>query len=246
MRTRGQSFAHDLAVGYDRALRAWMDAQGGLLSGACLPDGLWLDADAALDTEHDARSALARDPSLAASAARLPAPAADTFEGPFALSNPSGLYLRLVARYVAARPDDRWGSFRTLRAHESGHVIDIRRHLPLVRGLPATLRLLGAAGFAPERMEAVLERRAQLAAMIDAPDPALALAEMVEMLPVFDEHPEVHAAGYASALASLVREVWSRPDLYPGIDRSRRVLPQLHLLSDAALRAAARAAVGSG
>lgn len=241
--TRGQAHVHDMAVGYDRASRAWMDAQGGLLSGACLADGLWLDADAALDTEHDARAALRLDPSLAASAQRLPLPPADGYEGPFAMGDAAGLHLRLLARYAAARPDDRWGSFRTLRAHESGHVIDIRRHLPVLRGLPATLRLLASVGFAPERMEAVLERRAQLAAVIDAPDPALALAEMVQMLPVVDEQPEVHAAGYADGLARLVRVVWSRPDLYPQIDRERRVLPQLDRLSDEQLRRAARAAV---
>jgi tetratricopeptide (TPR) repeat protein len=242
--TRGQHHRHDVAVGYAREIRSWVDAQGGSLSGACLPDSLWLDADAALASEYDARRALVRDPALLASAQRLPVPAADTLDGPFALGDPAGVGLRLLARYAARHPNGRWGSFGTLRAHESGHVIDIRRHLPLWHGLPATISMLAWVGFAPKRMEAVLERRAQLAAVIDAPDPDLAVEEMVELLPVTERDPEVHAAGYQEALDRLIRHVWSHPALYPQIDRSRRVLPQLDRLTNEQLRQAARAVAG--
>lgn len=241
--TRGRPHAHDLAVGYDRAVRSWLDAQGGGLAGACLPDALWLDADAALSAEHDVRRALTRDPSLVAAALALEPPVADGPDGPFALADPAGVGLRFLARYAARHPQGRWGSFGVLRAHENGHVIDIRRHLPLWHGLPATLALLGSVGFAPKRMEAVLERRAQLAAVIDAPDPDLAVEEMVEMLPVVDRDPEVHAAGYRDGLDRLVRHVWSRPDLYPQIDRSRVVVAQLDRLGNEQLRQAARAVV---
>ena len=79
--------------------------------------------------------------------------------------------------------------------------------------------------------------------VIDAPDPDLAVAEMIELLPAEEREPEAHAAGYRDALDLLVRHVWSRPDLYPQIDRAARVLPQLDRLSHAQLRQAARAVV---
>ncbi len=241
--TRGQRHAHDFALGYDRVIRSYLDAQGGGLAGACLPDGLWLDADAALDAEHDSRALLRRDPALLEGARRQPVPTLEGPDGPFGLGDTGGLLPRLLARYVERTPGGRWGSLGTLHAHENGHVIDIRRHLPLWRGLPATLGLLLREGLSSARMEAVLERRAQLASVIDAPDPDLALAEMVEMLPAEQHEPEAHAAGYRDGLALLVRHIWSRPDLYPEIDRSRRVLPQLDRLSNEQLRAAARAVV---
>lgn len=242
---RREAHRHDTAIGYHRVVRAWLDAQGGGLAGACLPDGLWLDAEAALDAEHDVRAGLALDPALSEAAAAIPAPPADGRRGPFAMGDPAGLAYRLARRYVATPRGDRWGSFRTLRAHESGHVIDLRRHLPIVRGLPATLALLASVGFASKRMEAVLERRAQLTALLDAPDPALALYEMVALLPAVEREPEVHAAGYRDGLARLVHHVWARPDAYPQIDRTRALLPQLDRLSDDQLRRAAWACVGS-
>jgi len=241
--TRGQHHTHDFALGYDRAIRSFLDAQGGGLAGACLPDGLWLDADAALDAEHDVRALLRRDPALLEGARRQPVPPADGPEGPFGLGDTGGVLPRLLARYVERTPGGRWGSLGTLHAHENGHVIDIRRHLPMWRGLPSTLALLLREGLSSTRMEAVLERRAQLASVIDAPDPDLALAEMVELLPAEEHEPEAHAAGYRDGLARLVRHVWARPDLYPEIDRSRRVLPQLDRLSNDQLRGAARAVV---
>jgi hypothetical protein len=241
--TRGQRHKHDFALGYDRVLRSFIDAQGGGLAGACLPDGLWLDADAALDSEHDVRSLLRRDPSLLEAARRMPLPRADGPEGPFALFDQGGVLVRLLAAYVARNPQGRWGSLGTLHAHENGHVIDIRRHLPLWNGLPATLSLLAREGLSFARFEAELERRAQLASVIDAPDPDLALAEMIEMLPAEEHEPEAHAAGYRNGLDRIVRHVWSRPDLYPQIDRSARVLPQLDRLSLEQLRRAARAVV---
>ncbi len=241
--TRGQRHRHDFALGYDRVIRSFLDAQGGGLAGACLPDGLWLDADAALDAEHDGRALLRRDPALLEGARRQPLPTLDGPDGPFGLGDTGGLLPRLLARYVERTPGGRWGSLGTLHAHENGHVIDIRRHLPLWRGLPSTIALLLREGLSSARMEATLERRAQLASVIDAPDPDLALAEMVEMLPAEEHEPEAHAAGYRDGLALLVRHIWSRPDLYPEIDRSRRVLPQLDRLSNEQLRRAARAVV---
>ncbi len=42
-------------MGYDREIRAFVDFQGGSLSGAALPDGVWLDADASRREDHALR-----------------------------------------------------------------------------------------------------------------------------------------------------------------------------------------------
>ncbi|MFM8980423.1 MAG: hypothetical protein ACKOSS_08175, partial [Planctomycetia bacterium] len=238
---RGQALAHDLALGYDRVLRSFVDAQAGGLAGACLPDGLWLDADAALEAQHEALAPLRRDPSLAEAAARLPLPAADGPRGRTALDDPAGLRLRLLAAHQRLAPGERWASLATLQAHEEGHVLDLRRHLPLWRGLPATLGLLAREGFAFARFEAALERRAQLAALASSPVPYLVLAEMVDRLPAEERDGDPHSVGYREGLARLVAHVAARPDLYPQVDRSRLVLAQLDRLSPQQLKAAARA-----
>jgi tetratricopeptide (TPR) repeat protein len=239
--TRGRRFAQDVAVGYDRTLRSFLDAEGGNLGGASLADGVWLDADSARRTDHELRRGLARDPGLLAAARASPAPEARTVEGPYDLSDPACVGVRLLARYVERNPSNPWGTFGTLRAHEFGHVYDIRRHLPLAQGLPATLSLFARAGFSTTRVEMGLEGRAQLAAVADAPDPDLALAEMVLPLPVHERVPEVHDGGYRDAVGLLIRHVRSRPDLYPRIDPALRVLPQLDRLTNDEIRGAARA-----
>ena len=98
-------------------------------------------------------------------------------------------------------------------------------------------------GFSFSRVQMDLERRAQLAACIDAPDPDLALAEMLVSLPITERDPEVHDGGYRDGLWAMVLHVQGRPDLYPQIDRSKRVLTQLDRLSNAQIRQAARAAI---
>lgn len=246
IRTAGRVYRHDVAVGYDRDARSFVAAQGGDLGGACLADGVWLDADSARRGDGLMRRLLARDPALWAAMHAWQPVAADGPQGVLTIGDPGPLAYRLMARVLERRGDDPWAGFGTLRAHEFAHVADIRRHLPLLDGLPATLLLLARAGFAPERAEMELERRAQLGAIVDAPDADLALAEMLEMLPLEEDAPEVHAGGYRQALRDLVRYVHARPDLFPDVDRTRWILPQLEFVSLDALRQAAAALCGPG
>ncbi len=243
--TRGGTYRQDVAFGYDRRLASWQDAKGDGLAGASLPDGVWIDVDAAREAEHDLRRALTLDPSrtrrVEHAETRLPP---DGPGGLLGLSSPQGVAERVLARYVARRPTERWGSLGTLTAHELGHVVEIRRHLPILPRLPATLALLAREGFDPKQVEMELERRAQLAAVAESPDPDLALAEMLAELPVRTRDPEVHAGGYRLGVAGIVSEVWLRPDRYPEIDRQYRVLPQLDRLRPEEVRRAARAALG--
>ncbi len=234
VRTTGFRHRHDVAIGIDRAIGTAAVAKGAELGGACLPDGLWLDADSARTTEWGWRRALVRDPATLAHADDPPPEVGG--EGRLALTDPAGVTERLLRRVMRDRPNDAWSSWWTLRAHEAGHVTDLRRHLPILAGLSSTLRLAVRAGFAPRDVERHLERQAQLAAVIDARDPALAVAEMTAMLPVVERDPEVHRGGYRDALGAMLRHLDRRAGAWPAIDRSRRLLPQLDRLDDGALR----------
>jgi len=247
--TQGRVFHHDVAVGYDRAIRPYLDFQGGTLSGAALPDGVWLDADAARRDDHAVRSTLRiLDPVYLARLDALAhvAPAVDGIEGPFALDDPAALAVRLARRYAARAPDEPWGSFDVLRRHEFGHVLDLTRHLPILKGLPATIALVASEGFALERVEARLEGRAQLASVSDARDPDLALLDLVRALPVHERLPEAHERGYRDVVAGMLRWLNAHASEFPAVDPTRKLLPQLDRLAPEEVRRMGRAVAAQG
>jgi tetratricopeptide (TPR) repeat protein len=245
VRTQGHVFRHDVAVGYDRELRSYVDFRGGALCGACLPDGVWLDADSSRREEHALRASvdLPDDVLARLDAASADPPPADGIDGPFALDRPEEVSLRLVRRYVA-RGGDGWGSFRALAAHEFGHVLDIDRHLPVLRGLPESAKVLLSQGVSLGNVEAFLEGRAQRAAVIDGPDPDLALAEMTRALPLRERDPGPHERGYADQVAAFVRHVHRFAARYPAIDPHRSIVAQLDRLSNEEIRGIAKAVAG--
>lgn len=234
---------HDVAVGYDRSVRGYIAAEGGVLGGACLPDGIWLDADAARSTEITLRRILAREPERVARARRQLATPIASPDDPEAWSflDLHAVRLRLLDDHVRANPDDVWGSFRTLRSHEYGHLVDLRRHLPIWRGLPASIGLLFERGFSPHRIESHLEERAQLSAVAFSPHPRLALLEMMLGLPIFTDEPRVHDAGYAAGLLQMLRLLEAEPQV--PFDRLRRRTEQLDRVPNPMLRAVARRAL---
>lgn len=239
VRTQGYLFHHDVAVGYDRAISSYVDFQGGYLSGAALPDAVWLDADAARREDHGLREALALDPTIGPEldrAAADPSPP-DGIDGVLATDEPQLLGLRLLRRYVARVGADPWGSFHALRAHEYGHVLDLERHLPIGRGLPATVALAASEGFALRRIEARLEGRAQLAAVRDGRDPDLALVDLVRSFPNYERVPEAHDRGYRAVAEAILRRLLATADAHPAIDPARKLLPQLDRLTPEAIRA---------
>lgn len=245
VRTRGRCLVHDIAVGYDRRLSSWLDQTGAALAGACLPDGVWLDADAARLSEHELLRALDSDPGRFAfvrSAPRHVPP--DGPGGLFGMGEGSGVASRLVARYLEGRSEGAWGSLDTLTVHELAHLVELKRHLPVMRGLPATIGLLASRGFDLHGVECELERRAQLGAIAESKHPDLALAEMVLSIPDRSRRPEVHAAGYEAAVTQIAIYVWQHPERFPQIDRRFRILPQLDLLTNDQIRAAAVDALG--
>ncbi len=243
IRTMGRVFRHDVAIGYDRRLRSYLDHQGGFLSGACLPDGLWLDADSARREEHGLRAAASVDPMLARRLAEVAAdpPRPDGPAGALATDDAAGVALRLLRKHLEDAGGDRWGVLAVLRAHESGHVLDLARHLPVARGLPATAGLLASEGFSIARVEARIEGRAQLAAVCDSRYPRLALVELVRSLPDASTAPEAHERGYRDVVGALLEHLHAHANRYPALDPTRKLLPQLDRLSSEEVRAAARA-----
>jgi len=234
IRTQGQTYRHAVATVYDRTVRGYLDFQGGALAGAALPDGVWMDADAARREEHAvAQAALAIDPALRERLLRVAQdpPGADSADGIFALDDLAGLWQRLALRYVRETDGLRWGALDMLRAHEYGHVADLKRHLPVMRGLPATIGLFMSEGLAISRVEARLEGRAQLGALLDAARPDLALMDLVARLPVVARSPTPHERGYRDVVAALLRLLHAESARFPRIDFSRRLLPQLDRLS---------------
>ncbi len=239
-----QRQVHHVVVGYDRDMRSLVAADGGNLGGACLPDGVWLDADATRETEGEMRRAMVRDPYDAfALSSTQPTPVTKARQLTY-LGDGGSAADKLVARYVARNPSKPWGSFYTLRAHEFGHIADLRAHYPLLEKLPANLALFFRHGASPVAIERALERRAQLGAVIDAPDPDLAVAEMLQGLPLTEDEPEVHAGGYADGLADMVRYIAAHPREFPQIDRRARIVDQLPKLSNAELQRVARCVIG--
>jgi hypothetical protein len=237
IRTHGRVYRHDLAVGYDRIVRAFVDFQGGALSGAALPDGVWLDADASRREAAALRLVRRADPVLLARARASGAspPAPDGPEGVFALDDPAGLALRLALEHDRRFGDDPWPCFSVLEAHESGHVFDLDRHLPIAKGLPATVGLLARAGFSLDAAEARLEGRAQLSSLVESGHPHLALLDMVRPLPLLERAPEAHARGYRDVVARLVRRLHADAARHPSIDPSAKLLPQLDRLTPSEL-----------
>ena len=232
IRTAGRNYRHDVAIGYDRGLRSHVDAQGGSLGGACLADSIWIDADSARYSEHALRRSLVRDPAILAFTRRSQPPRG----APFDLDDPGTVAIRLFARYVARRPNDEWGSYHTLCAHEFGHVVDLREYLPLEENLGKAIGLLAGAGFSANRVERELERRAQLAACVDARDADLALAEMCLALPVTSTEPEVHDGGYHDGLRDMVRHWHRHPGRYGRFDETRSLVGQLDRLREEDIR----------
>lgn len=134
----------------------------------------------------------------------------------------------------------------TVSLHERKHVLDTRDFL--ARGLAGRVLALVRVGLLPAAVRAELERRAQLFALCEAPDPRLPLAQCISYLPVEGgRRNSEHAVGYGilvkQFLAVLDGGAWTGavPLEQLGLSREARLLPQLHRLPPETVRAIARA-----
>lgn len=128
--------------------------------------------------------------------------------------------------------------------HEQGHLCDRTRFLPLHRNLVSALFLLLDNGFSPVAVQEQLEYRAQLTALCEVRDPRVPFADVVQSAEVTDDGPLPHAKAYRRLLSDLLEELDRAlardADRWPGLDRDRTLLHQVHLLSGDDMRVLAR------
>ncbi len=155
--------------------------------------------------------------------------------------------LRAAVRAECASPDDYLALLvDEVAVHEEKHIADASE--ALTGSLGDTLGLVFNVGLLPSSVRAALEERAQLHALRNAREPRLALASMIDFLPVEGarERSE-HAVGYrdvlAAFLAVLDAEAWPGAVALTelGLDRDHVLLHQLDRLDVETLRAIARA-----
>ncbi|MFN0241672.1 MAG: hypothetical protein ACKVWV_02160 [Planctomycetota bacterium] len=134
---------------------------------------------------------------------------------------------------------------RVTATHEEGHLCDRTRFLPLSKNLPALFAFVLDCGFSPNGIMQALEYRAQLVALCDAPDPRVALAQVLETAELGGGGLTPHAGGYALLLGDLLELLEARldadPRALPEIDRTRTRVHQLHHLPAETVRDLARA-----
>ena len=122
--------------------------------------------------------------------------------------------------------------------HEEGHMADYEEWLPPSEALFKVLRLFWQGGLSVRGIWAHVEARAQLTAMAVAQDPRLGLAQILRMVEARERtrgptvHP--HAEGYEWLLKKILLELKRNPR---GLDPSRSLLHQLHLLAPEELAA---------
>jgi tetratricopeptide (TPR) repeat protein len=226
--------------------------QGTTVGGAAHPGGYWVDADAAASAARRWRSLRARFREATALRAALdcPAPPGDAADllpllgegdrvalatmAPEGWSDGAG-ELELEAPSVSDLLD------LSLR-HEEAHLADYRQWLPVWRALPSVLGLVLEGSFSVRGTWALVEARAQLTALCVAPEPRLALVEVLWLVEDLQrglargEYP--HAEGYERLLRGLLGHL---PQAAPGLDPSRALCHQLHRVGPEELRRAALA-----
>lgn len=161
-------------------------------------------------------------------------------------SEPLGLASKAMFRSYRAHLD-RGGSERhyagvalnAFEAHERAHIDDARRFLPIASDLLDKIRVLGRLGFAPSRVEAWLEERAQARALLDASSPWAVLAGTADLMPNRGDAPP-HSVGFCDLAEHWIGAIDRTLEAYPAIDPDAAILPQLDRLSEDDLRRLAR------
>ena len=214
-------------------------AAGARFTGAGLVHTVFLDAD---QVDWDARA----DRSMRGGPVLAPLPAPDG-SARRSLSEPLDCSERLTLAAVA-EAGERYEAdvLAALSIHEAQHIADAGRFLRA--GPFERLGDLLGAGLLPSSVRAELERRAQLAALRDAPDPRIPLADMLALVPVEGaRRSSEHARGYEDLLAAFVGQLdrgdWEGavPLEELGLDPHAVLVQQLHLLGPETVRAVARA-----
>lgn len=188
-------------IGFDRDVRAVSGVVGGDLAGVALLDHFLVDHDAVRDWARaiaDRRRVIAED---GGAALRDPLPTAPGLD-------PLDVAWRLAAVSPVQDRDLESAVLDMIRVHERQHLVDASCYLPIEQNLGRGLSLLLRFGVSAARIQAEMERRAELAALAWSAHPELVLAHVAD----FAGEPEVespHHQGF-SALAKQFVEALGR------------------------------------
>lgn len=128
--------------------------------------------------------------------------------------------------------------------HEEGHLCDRAQFYPLGEHLWSVIGFALRSGLSPQAVQLRLEYRAQLVALASAPEPRLALVDLLDAAEVGSTITP-HASAYTRLLEGLLSwledDLEAHPEAWPQLDGERRLAHQLHLLGPEQVRAMALA-----
>ncbi|MFT7678923.1 MAG: hypothetical protein ACI8QC_002921 [Planctomycetota bacterium] len=233
---------------------------GANLAGAALHEGYWVDINV-LRMEHRRWTDLAKrfegrpeavTAALAQSALPARAPAGSPKRGSAKSVSPLlGESNRVRLAVLRERGTDgklgtvSLGELVQLTAiHEEGHLCDRAQFYPLEEHLWSVVSFAMSSGVSAQAVQQRLEYRAQLVALASAPEPRLALVDLLDAAEVGGTITP-HAAAYTRLLEGLLDwladDLEAHPEAWPQLDKERRLAHQLHLLGPEQVRAMALA-----
>ncbi len=230
------------------SIPGWLEHQGARFAGAALDRFVWIDVATVEDEVQRLSTFEARLEGTASDLLADPVERAPTRAERCRIDEPAEVAAKLELRALAdcrAREPERFrlalrvDALDAVLQHETAHLEDAARFLPLGRKIWGQLPKLLALGFSPRRIEEWLELRAQAAALARARNPFLVLSDCAGQLSGRDGLTP-HADGYRELLARLVTLIEEAPKEFPSIDREKVILQQLDRLTRGELHLAAR------
>lgn len=232
-------------LGEDLEIPSPIEASGGEIAGFALETFIVMNVDRARASALRARRAWEDRASASATAPAVLEdsldPAADRSER-VSMREPGSVVLRTWLRAYGAylesggRPEAFAGlTLDAVEAHERAHISDAHEFLPLSKDVPRLVAVFAENSFSPSNVEAWLEGRAQLEAIVHARDPRIALAELLRDLPSRDASPP-HSVGYFDMAGQLVELVDDALPNLPDLDPDAVLVQQLDRLDPEVLR----------
>lgn len=217
-------------VGFDRDARALQGVVGGDVAGLALLHHFLVDHDAVLEwagsLQHRRHIAAVDGHALVAD----PLP-----EARVAGMDPFDVAWRLALRSPVPDAELADAVLEMIRCHERQHLVDAFQHLPIERHLGRSLGLLWQFGPSPGAIQAEMERRAELAALVCSAHTELVLAHIADFL-VDPGEESPHHRGFGDLARQLVAALVAQ-----GVPEAEALPSRWHVLEREVVVRAARA-----
>ena len=216
-------------VAIDRDVRALAGVLGGDLAGVALLNHFLVDFDAVRDWARSIRDRrrIAREDGGALTTDPLPSVAVDE-------DDPVDVAWRLSVMSSVQDSALEGAVLDTIRHHERQHLVDSFHYLPVEANFWRALGLVFSFGLSPSAIEAEMERRAELAALVVSEHTELVLAHIADFLsePDLDSPHHIGFGDLARQLCAGLRA--------QGVPEENCHPSRWHLVPREAIRAAAR------